>query len=78
MEIGPSWTSGKAGDALPSNRGLIGLTRFRHQIARRLRNLRPFASSCWPRDKVIRSIGVKRMFLWRAVDDGGEVLEAVV
>ena len=27
---------------------------------------------------MVCSIGIKRMYLWRAVDDGGEVLDFVV
>jgi transposase-like protein len=52
--------------------------KFGPQIARRLKKLRPSPSSRWHLDEVVCSIGGKRMFLWRAVDDEGEVLDVVV
>jgi len=52
--------------------------KFGAQIARRLKRLRPSASQSWHLDEVVCSIGGKRMFLWRAVDDEGEVLDLVV
>jgi len=52
--------------------------KFGPQIARRLKRLRPAPSPRWHLDEVVCSIGGKRMFLWRAVDDEGEVLDLVV
>ena len=52
--------------------------KFGPQIARRLKKLRPSPSPRWHLDEVVCSIGGKRMFLWRAVDDEGEVLDIVV
>ncbi len=52
--------------------------KFGPQIARRLKRLRPSPSPRWHLDEVVCSIGGKRMFLWRAVDDEGEVLDLVV
>lgn len=52
--------------------------KFGPQIARRLKKLRPSPSPRWHLDEVVCSIGRKRMFLWRAVDDEGEVLDVVV
>nr|WP_314187508.1 IS6 family transposase [uncultured Brevundimonas sp.] len=52
--------------------------KFGPQIARRLKRLRPSPSPRWHLDEVVCSIGGKRMFLWRAVDDEGEVLDIVV
>lgn len=52
--------------------------KFGPQIARRLKRLRPSPSPRWHLDEVVCSIGGKRMFLWRAVDDEGEVLDVVV
>ncbi len=52
--------------------------KFGPQIARRLKKLRPSPSPRWHLDEGVCSIGGKRMFLWRAVDDEGEVLEVVV
>lgn len=44
----------------------------------RLRRLRPRPSGRWHVDEVFTRIGGKRMYLWRAVDDEGEVLDALV
>ncbi len=52
--------------------------KFGPQIARRLKKLRPSPSPRWHLDEVVCSIGGKRMFLWRAVDDEGKVLDIVV
>lgn len=52
--------------------------KFGPQIARRLKRLRPSPSPRWHLDEVVCSIGGTRMFLWRAVDDEGEVLDLVV
>jgi putative transposase len=46
--------------------------------ARKLRRLRPRPSRRWHLDEVFVSIGVKRMYLWRAVGDEGEVLDILV
>jgi putative transposase len=47
-------------------------------IARRLKTLRPAPTGRWPLGGVVCSIGSERMYLWRAVDDDGEVLDLVV
>jgi len=52
--------------------------KFGPQIARRLKKLRPCPSPRWHLDEVVCSIGGKRMFLWRAVDDEGEVRDLIV
>lgn len=52
--------------------------KFGPQIARRLKRLRLSPCPRWHLDEVVCSIGGKRMFLWRAVDDEGEVLDLVV
>ena len=52
--------------------------KFGPQIARRLKKLRPSPSPRWHLDEVVCSIGGKRMFLWRAVDDERVVLHVVV
>ena len=46
--------------------------------ARRLRRLRPRPSGRWHPDEVFVRMGGKRMYLWRAVDDEGEVLDVLV
>ena len=52
--------------------------KFGPQIARRLKKLRPAPSPRWHLDEVVSSIGGRRMYIWRAVDDEGEVLDLVV
>ena len=51
---------------------------FGPQIARNLKRKRPAPSPRWHLDEVVCNIGGKRMYLWRAVDDEGEVLDVVV
>lgn len=46
--------------------------------ARRLRRLRPQPHSQWHLDEVFLSIGGRQMYLWRAVDAEGEVLDILV
>nr|WP_303694963.1 DDE-type integrase/transposase/recombinase [Brevundimonas subvibrioides] len=45
---------------------------------RRLKRRRPAPSPRCRLDEMVCSIGGKRMCLWRAVDDEGEVLDLVV
>jgi putative transposase len=52
--------------------------KFGPLIAARLRRLRPTPTPSWHLDEVVCSIGGRRMFVWRAVDDEGEVLDLVV
>ena len=52
--------------------------KFGPLIARRLRKQRPCPTPRWHLDEMVCSIGGKRMYLWRAVDDEGEVLDLVV
>jgi len=52
--------------------------KFEPAFARRLRRRRPRPSSQWHLDEMVVRIGGKRMYLWRAVDDEGEVLDALV
>jgi putative transposase len=47
-------------------------------IARRLRRCRPRPSDRWHLDEVVVRIAGKRMYLWRAVDHEGEVLDMLV
>src|SRR5580692_11571428 len=46
--------------------------------ARRLRAMRPSPTARWHRDEVFVSIAGRQMYLWRAVDDEGEVLDVLV
>ena len=52
--------------------------KFGSVYSRRLRNSRPKPSSHWHLDEVFVSINGKRSYLWRAVDNEGEVLEILV
>jgi transposase-like protein len=46
--------------------------------ARRLRKTRPRPDARWHLDEIFVSINGKRMYLWRAVDSEGEVLDILV
>ena len=48
------------------------------QIARRLRRHRDKPSSRWHLDEMVVRISGKQFYVWRAVDDEGEVLEILV
>jgi len=52
--------------------------KFGPQIARNLQRRRPAPSPRWHLDEMVCSIGGSRMYLWRAVDDEGEVLDLVM
>jgi putative transposase len=48
--------------------------KFGAQIARNLKRQRPAPSPRWHLDEMVTNVGGQRMYLWRAVDDEGEVL----
>src|SRR5688572_7258275 len=52
--------------------------KFGTMFARRLRARRPRAGFQWHLDEMVAVIGGRRMYLWRAVDDEGEVLDILV
>jgi putative transposase len=52
--------------------------KFGHGFARRLRRSRPRPSDRWHLDEMVVRIAGKRMYLWRAVDHEGEVLDMLV
>ena len=52
--------------------------KFGRLFAHNLRRLRPRPTGRWHLDEMVVKIGGKRMFLWRAVDDEGEVLDMLV
>ena len=52
--------------------------KFGPSIARRLRQRRPRPSDRWRLDEMVVRIAGKRMYLWRAVDHEGEVLDLLV
>jgi putative transposase len=53
-------------------------TKFGKLYSRRLHKLRPRPSTTWHIDEVFLKIGGKQMYLWRAVDDEGEVLDILL
>src|SRR5258708_24732217 len=52
--------------------------KFGPVVARRLRERRPRPSFPWHRDQAVVRIARKRMYLWRAVDHEGEILDILV
>ncbi len=52
--------------------------KFRPAFARNLRRLRPKPTATWHLDEMVVSIQGRRMYLWRAVDSEGEVLDLLV
>ena len=52
--------------------------KFGTAIARRLRQRRPRPSDRWHLDEMVMRIAGQRLYLWRAVDDEGEVLDMLV
>jgi putative transposase len=52
--------------------------KFGPAFAKRLRRRRPRPSSRWHLDEMVVFIGGRRLYLWRAVDDEGEVLDILV
>ena len=52
--------------------------KFGPSIARRLRRQRPPPSDRWHLDEMVVRIAGERMYLWRAVDHEGEVLDVLV
>src|SRR5262249_41583673 len=54
------------------------VSKFGPIIARRLRQCRPRPSDRWHLDEMVVRIAGKRMYLWRAVDHEGEILDVLV
>ena len=52
--------------------------KFGPQFARALKKRRPAPSPRWHLDEMVCNVRGKRMYLWRAVDDEGEVLDLVM
>src|SRR5258707_14543772 len=52
--------------------------KFGPVVARRLRERRPRPSFRWHLDEMVVRIARKRMYLWRAVDHEGEILDILV
>jgi transposase-like protein len=54
------------------------VAKFGPLFARQLRRRRPRPTGCWHMDEMVVTIAGKRLWLWRAVDDEGEVLDLLV
>src|SRR5437660_12190901 len=54
------------------------MLKFGPVIARRLRRRRPRPSDRWHLDEMVVRVAGKRIYLWRAVDHEGEVLDLLV
>ena len=52
--------------------------KFGPQIARSLKRQRPPPSPRWHLDEMVSKIGGRQMYIWRAVDDEGEILGQIV
>ena len=52
--------------------------KFGRLFAQNLRRSRPKPTGRWHLDEMVVKIGGRRMYLWRAVDDEGEVLDMLV
>ena len=52
--------------------------KFGPLFARKLRRRRPRPTGRWHMDEMVVTIGGKRLWLWRAVDDEGEVLDVLL
>src|SRR3979411_3475099 len=52
--------------------------KFGPAFARQLRQRRPRPSARWHLDEMVVRIGGERMYLWRAVDHEGEILDMLV
>jgi putative transposase len=52
--------------------------KFGPMFARNLRRLRPRPTGKWHLDEMVISIQGRRLYLWRAVDSEGEVLDLLV
>jgi transposase-like protein len=56
----------------------LWVLKFGQAYARRIRKRRPTVFDHWHIDEVFVNIGGKQMYLWRAVDGEGEVLDVLV
>jgi putative transposase len=52
--------------------------KFGPMIAKNLRKIRPKAYTRWHLDEIVISIAGRQMYMWRAVDGEGEVLEILI
>ena len=84
VRIDPLRCSGSSPSMRPSTTSYETVRRWASEVsrrqayARRLRTTRPRPDARWHLDEVFVSIAGKRMYLWRAVDSEGEVLDILV
>ena len=52
--------------------------KFRPKIAANLRRRKQPPSPRWHLDEIVSTIAGKRVWIWRAVDDEGEVMDMIV
>src|SRR5438045_1813330 len=67
-----------AGSTFPTKSVRSWVLKFGPAIARALRRCRPRPSDRWHLDEMVVRIAGRHMYLWRAVDHEGEVLEILV
>jgi putative transposase len=60
------------------SRSVGGVLKFGPIFARNLREIRPKAYTRWHLDEMVVSIAGRQLYMWRAVDSEGEVLEILV
>jgi putative transposase len=68
----------REGSTFPNETVRRWVLKFGPAIARRLRQRRPRPSDRWHLDEMVVRIAGRRMYLWRAVDHEGEVLDMLV
>src|SRR6516164_8630569 len=71
-----SWRSVASLSAIESIRRWV--LKFGPVIAKKLRAIRPKAYTRWHLDEMMVSLSGRQMYMWRAVDGEGEVLEILV
>jgi putative transposase len=54
------------------------VARFGPPIANKLRHSRPRAHLQWHLDEMFTSFGGRRLYLWRAIDQDGDILDVLV
>jgi transposase-like protein len=58
--------------------GRCRVQKFGSIVARRLQERRPRPSGRWHLDEMVARIAGKRMYLWPAVNDEGEILDVLI
>src|SRR3981081_3094770 len=66
------------GSTSPTRAFAVGCSNSPRRVARPLRRSRPRPSDRWHLDEMVVRIAGRQMYLWRAVDHEGEVLDMLV